>query len=582
MKLWVWGVFVPIGKVSHPTRFLAKFFTAILPFAIMALAFAQSRTVNPAPAPTPKADSSQDAAADMRFHSRATLIQVPVIVIGKGNVHVTGLTREQFRVFENGEQKKIAGFEEIHVPDHVLPLTAPPDGTFTNMHLAEPQMITVIALDMVNTPHSDQLNTRAALLRYLAENLAPNQRIALVSITTHGVGIISDVDSDPQTLMSALQRVNAGVPVGAAASSPAGRTLENENQFNASRSPTAGTVGIRLESFLRNTDTFAQQADSDRAIETTLRAFQAIAWSLSGIPGRKSLVWATGGMPLVRYSVQGSMPGYLDILYQRAMQSLNDADVALYPVDVMGMIPGGVVPAALRNPSASYNKAVPVALTGDSVRASMESVADQTGGRAFFGTNDIQGAFRSVEKDAASYYVLSYYLNSPDSKPGWRSLKVNVSASGSTVRSRTGFFVTQSTLDPELNRKQDLEFALVSPFNCTGVPLSVRWQPMPATPGKKAVGFSLHLAGDGFTIEPGDNRFNLEFAAVAYKGGENAAHAGDVVSGKVPEAAAKWKAKGLNYQNAFDLAPGAYEVRFVVRDNLSGRVGSVSAPLQVN
>jgi hypothetical protein len=72
--------------------------------------------------------------------------------------------------------------------------------------------------------------------------------------------------------------------------------------------------------------------------ETVLAQVPAVANSLSGVSGRKSLIWATGGFPFYIDSPAAVPGGYLSVLYERAMQSLNDAEVAVFPVDVRGLL----------------------------------------------------------------------------------------------------------------------------------------------------------------------------------------------------------------------------------------------------
>ena len=562
-----------------PLRDLAKFLLSLLSLLVLQGLLAAQATPQ-ASTPDPNANSPQ-----LHFHSRATLIQLPVLVKQKSGQHLSGLTRTNFRVFEDGVEQPIASFEEVRVSDHLVPASAPTPGEYTNIRADVPQMMTVIAVDMANTPHNDQIYARAQLVRYLAGRLSPNQRIALVSISTRGLGIIHDVDSDPQALIRALQRADAGIPATQAATSPeTAPVLSSQNEFNPARSITAASLDQRVEQFMQAADAQEARNESDRSIETTLRALQSIAWSLSGIPGRKSLIWITDGMPLARYSTDAAMPGYLESLYHRAIQSLNDAQVALYPVDASGLGSKRTSPSSDLVQLGSLNPLNTLDTLRTSTQTSMNMLADQTGGRAFYNTNNLEAAFRSVAEDSGSYYLLTYYLVSGHAKPGWRSLKVSLDQRGVNIRYRTGFYVSQGNDDLDANRRKDLEFALISPFTCTGVPMTVRWLPASTAPGSKAVNFSVHLSAESFSLDPDGNRFNLEFAAIAYKDGRNAAHVGDSLQGHLKDATfAKFKAKGLTYEDSLsNLGPGEYRVRFVVRDNLSGRVGSVSAPLVVN
>ncbi len=214
----------------------------------------------------------------------------------------------------------------------------------------------------------------------------------------------------------------------------------------------------------------------------------------------------------------------------------------------------------------------------------MTTFAEMTGGRAFYNTNDLTAAFKRAVDDSSSYYLLGYYADTRDTRPGWRKLQVQLPKNKNVeVRARTGLFFTNAGIDPQLTHNADIEFALSSPFDSTGIQVTMQWQP-PTTDGdKKKVGFALRLPATNVIDEGDKNRFDVDFIAQATKSGKPAGQAGQTVKGIVPASALdKIKAEGIFYRNALELPPGDYRVRFVVRDNLSGRIGSVSVPLTVN
>jgi hypothetical protein len=137
-------------------------------------------------------------------------------------------------------------------------------------------------------------------------------------------------------------------------------------------------------------------------------------------------------------------------------------------------------------------------------------------------------------------------------------------------------------MNPELSQDADVGLALLSPFDSTGIPLSVQWRGTAPDGDKKKVGFSLHLPATGVTIL-GDNAYNVDFMAQAVKHDAPPANVGSIAKGTfTADALNKVKSDGIFYNSSFHLPPGDYRVKFVVRDNLSGRIGSVSAPLTVN
>ncbi|MFI5247532.1 MAG: hypothetical protein ACHQWV_03150, partial [Nitrospirales bacterium] len=198
-----------------------------------------------------------------------------------------------------------------------------------------------------------------------------------------------------------------------------------------------------------------------------------------------------------------------------------------------------------------------------------------------------------ASEDGASYYLLSYYLDTKNTKAGWRQIKVKLKDKDLEVRARKGFFVTNATMNPEATRVNDMNFAIAAPFEATGIPFEMQWGATKESVGteKKQVSFSLHIFGPDITFDGANNAIDLAVVAVAtkpssMKDGPEATIAGNVsqnIKGNLtPEKQAIVRSHGIAFSNVIGLEPGQYAVRFVVRDNLSGRMGSVSAPLTVN
>jgi VWFA-related protein len=525
------------------------------------------------------------------FRSSTVLVQVPVVVTDKSGNHIHNLSRDQFTVLENGKEQRVTVFEEIAVGNS-NPLPPAPSGIFRNagIEFHQPHAVTMIAIDTVNTPFLDQTTARRALAKYLADNLAPGQMLAMAVIGSKGLRVVQGLTADPAPLIKtlnklagelpAMQDVNPAVQVAVATGSDA----------------VPGYSGFRssvLNDFVSHGDVLAAQFQQERAVEVTMRSFLQIAWSLSGVPGRKSLIWATSGFPFYLGS-PGMVPGgRLSTLYERAMQALNDAQIAVYPVDVRGLV--------ITSPGADSQGVAGGAAYGNSLQgrewlqtstiASLQEFAAMTGGRAFYNSNDLAEGFRRAVDDSASCYLLGYYLDTTNNKPGWRKLKVKVRDKDATVRARSGFLVTNASMNPQATKDLDLSFALNSPFEASGIPIWMRWQTSGAdTPlkigEKRKVGFDLHFPGDIIGTQGKESEIEIDvFAIVATTGAKGAL--GDPVRHTMkatlsPEALAKVRTQGFKYESDLPLPSGNYEVRFVVRDNVSGRVGSISAPLTVN
>ena len=556
-----------------------------------------------APPPTSSGASAHHAEEEpaVEFRSETVLVQVPAIVTDKSGNHVHGLTCGDFQILENGQEQKISSCEEVRASQAPLNVAAPKAGEFSNVNLTadKPHTAVVVALDTVNTPFLDQAYGRQQLVKYLAEHMDASQPVGLVQISGKGMKLIHGLTSDPSLLIAALKKVNGeipalqGVDLDAQATMVAGVDPANAGALSVGLASVGseggvGAVTAQLQSFLLNSDATIVRMQQERAIEITMHAFLDIASSLSGIPGRKALVWATGSFPFTLDSYSAVPGGYLSLLYEHTLKALADAEVSVYPVDVRGLVSnspagdanykGGLVgPAFARSITAR-------GWLQTSTIDTLKEFADMTGGQAFYNSNDVEGGFHRAAQDSAEYYILTYYLNTKNNKAGWRQLKVNSSKSGARVRARAGFFVTNATTRLETSRRLDIESAIASPFESTGLPMTVRWTGTAAEADKRKVDFNIHLAGGGvFIDEPHNNRFDLEFDVVAFKNGEPAQTFGKVMDGSIMAASLdSVKATGVGYHNSLELVPGTYTVRFVVRDNLTGRLGSVSAPLTVN
>ncbi len=529
------------------------------------------------------------------FRTQTVLIQVPVVVTDKSGTHVHGLSKDQFQLFENGKKQTITTFEEIIAKNTPIPPAAIAPGVFSNLAIPADQSrsVTIVAIDMVNTPFLDQAYGRQELLKYLGENLASGQATGLVLFDSHGVRVLHGLTTDTGSLIKIVKEVSGQLPALHGVNSDT-----RDNLVGSLLLPTSATSTIdSLNSFIDGGSTYAAMVQQD-AVMATMRAFMIIAQTLSGIPGRKSLIWATASFPFYMNSPDTS-PLNVPLLaqsYENAIAALNRAQISVYPVDVRGLVPTDV--SASHGPGSMSGSAYANFLTarGQTLASSFETMqnfAETTGGRAFFNTNDLSGAFKRADDDGSSYYLLGYYLDTQNNKAGWRKLKVKVLQKGTEVRARDGFLMTSATMNPDTTRDADLKFTIDSPFDATGIPVTVRWQQGLNTESqkggdnqkggdKKTVKFTLQIPGKDLTTVGVENQIDIDILAIARKSALIADTLAQNLKGAMtPENFAMLKSTGVDYAGNLHLTPGNYLVRFVVRDNQSGRMGSVSAPLTV-
>lgn len=529
------------------------------------------------------ASSQRDAPGQSRttFRSRSELVLVPAVVT-KAGAHVTGLKREDFAVRDRGREQRIAIFEEVQPSTRRPPIREANEFTNFLPEDAAPKHLTIFVLDLVNTQFLQQAYARNQLLRALANSADSSEPKALVTFGRSGIRLIHDFTRNPAVLAAALRKVTGAVPAGVDTDEVLSREVDDLQSF---AEPTE-------ESF----DAFRQK----QAIQETLEDFHDLAKAFEGIPGRKTVVWATAGSPFLVYKPSNprfgpppnpsgsgtSRPmfdGATDMvsMYEKTWQLLNAANIAVYPVDVRGLFNPGYSDASVRTPNGLQDWLV---ANREQSTATMQNFASSTGGVACVDRANLDDCFRAALADSTAYYLLGYYLEPQQAKPGWHKLEVKTTQPGTRLRARAGFFVPEPRVAQTKQDNSDIEDALRSPLDYTAVPMTVRWAGVSGTGDKKQVRFEIRLMADAFTIEEtGGNHMNLEVNVVAItEKGTGAAVRGKVLEAHFkPESLRKILHDGLTYADALELEPGEYTVRFIVRDNLSGRLGSVSAPLRV-
>jgi VWFA-related protein len=545
-------------------------------------------------------DKDKDINSEVKFTARAELVLIPTLVTDKSGNHITGLKKEDFTVFENGTEEKIATFEEIASDPHRL--TRPKNvnnNEFGNSLAGEStnRRITLMVLDLINTPFMDQVAARRDLLKYLTQSLTQSgdqrEPTALYTLTRSGLHVVHDFTTDPRVLVAALHKVRGDTA----------QMVDSEETVEAMTGTASpdGSAGVdpgmvqseadKIQTMMEDAELNFKSFEQRLAITYTLDGMQQVAQALGGFPGRKSLIWAGGGFPFsVSDNTMQLAPAGRDTLsdvlplYEHTWQLLNNAQIAIYPVDVKGLVvtePN----ASVSHPGKNYVRNA--TWRQMDTQATLQTFAQMTGGRAYFNSNDLVKGFRDAVNDSAQYYMLGYYLDRTKTKAGWRKVAVKVKREHTEVRARGGFFVTNATVDPASSRTNDIASALQSPLDYTSLAMVAHWDKVEASKDarKKRVNYQIHLAPEAAVIDDADtNHMELEFVALAKTAdGKDA----DPPTGRKFEAhltaenLASIRQNGVGYKGALDLAPGEYTVRFVVRDNLSGRIGSVAAPLKV-
>lgn len=535
---------------------------------------------------------SQDASSSLpsdiptlatKFKTRAELVTVPVVVTYKNGLHVLGLKKEDFTLLEDGKPQKISNLEEVVKTSGPAKALAAQPGQFSNLQVEDnrPTQLTIIVLDKLNTPIEDQSFAKQQMLKYLNDSVNTHQLTSLFVITRDGMRVVHNFTDDPQLLAAALKKVEVEK-----------KLVEEASEEAIPKASGSGIDGIvaTMREQQHKADQRLESQERATSIDITLGSMQQIAQYCAGIPGRKAMLWASAGFPfsvneadlsINIAGVKGASLSDVSDKYRKTWRALEQAQVSVYPVDVRGLTDPTMPDITIGNPrDDAYAHAV---WTQTETIGTFQAFAHATGGRAFFNGNDLAGAFLKASEDNASYYVLSYYLNRAGKKSGWHKLAVKVRRDGAQVEARSGFFLDPSTAKPA--DYTQLQVALNSPLNSTGIAVTGKWQQaVTAADGKQKVLFLLTMPANFAQIDADDhNHMILEFAAIARtEDGSRAGETSKTMDGHLePETAAQIRDHGMDYRGALTLPPGNYTVHFAVEDRLSGRIGSVSAPLKV-
>jgi VWFA-related protein len=531
--------------------------------------------------------------SDRKFSSTTELVLVPVVVRDKSGAHVGGLTKDDFQVSEAGKAQGVAVFEEVKASTAPARRPGASNGVYSNMLRQDTstKRVVVIALDQVNSAYLDQARARQQLTEHLVEAVGDGSLMALVRIHGRGITVIHDFASDPKVLVAGLK---AALAVEKGEISPTefdkldpAATMPKEQDAFGTALAMMHAERREVEAFFQAYHQKANYAAQSNAIEVTLDAMEHIAHALAGIPGRKSLIWLTGSFPLSLNPFSEILQGQGAAYFRRTVQALNDANVAVYPVDIRGVINTEVsgldagYPTQLAGQRRNAQNPNEIAEDPTKLRfEAMRSFAASTGGVPFYNNNSVPNGIRNAIEDSSAYYMLGYYRADKNTDMQWKALNVKVRGAGLQVRSRSGFYAGQSN---DKTNTAELVNAMDSPWDYTGIPVSVRWSNAPAGNGQQR-NAPFEILVNGNSVDLSRHHLQLQYAAaVKALDGKIVTRWGQTLEGPLnPEQEKQIVGSGITYRNALSLPAGKYLVRFVVRDDVTGHIGSVLAPLDLN
>jgi len=335
----------------------------------------------------------------------------------------------------------------------------------------------------------------------------------------------------------------------------------------------------------------------------TLRTFEQLAWAYSGIPGRKTVLWLTTGFPLMPEVPDGPAmigrgparsglastgqhrSGELLPEFQRAFTAMTKANVMVYPVDVAGLPLEHMwdisQPAGLYiHPELTHMSGYQLPDMSAEGRDGMKEMASRTGGKSCTAGNNLKLCLDQALSESTDYYLLGFYLSQQQRKAGWHKLKVTVNADHGEVRSRNTYFLRALGTPPEREQEEDLRSAILAPVDYTGILFTVEPGTQAVSPGAP-ISFKVSVPASSILLQPGEPKLSFEVIAIplSSKGAPVFTQSRIVKLDMTPEIAQKALMKGWSLVNSIPGNSAIVAVKVVVRDDTTGRIGTVMFPV---
>ena len=546
------------------------------------------------------------------------VVLLDVVVTDSNGAPVTGLTENDFRVFEDNKQQKIASFKE-HDGAAITTADLPPmpPNVYTNYPAVKSaDSINVLLMDSLNTQMQDQQHVHQQTIRYL-KTLPAGARVAIFTLSSR-LRMVQEFTSDSSRLLASLNDPALSLPrhsplLKSQPEAQADNSIINEAMMVPSTTPTSPNLAQEAVDPVNALKALIAEKDiamTESRIAITLSAFQQLARYLSGYPGRKNVIWVSGSFPIVLFPEANLLNlGVAPQTYVHEIQKTADlctaAQIAIYPVTAEGLMIHSVYQAdnsaisEVRPSTMSQNNVDQ--MNGElqnvsSTRLTAESLAKNTGGQAFFNSNGITDILTRVTNQGMHYYTLSYSPTNTKIDNRYRHTRVESTNSKYLLSYRRGYYATDSKASLGAANGQDPLLPLMG----FGLPdmaqliYKLRVSPSSAAPSGKSgnavtnlkgptthygLDFGVSLYQIKLEVQPdGNRRAQLEVRAVAYDdAGKPLNMTGQ--SGFLnlsPEAFKEVQQSGIQFHEELDL-PSNMEVhlRTGVYDLNSGNAGTL-------
>jgi VWFA-related protein len=551
------------------SRSHASFVAVVFSLAIILGCIGAHAQEGPNQPPPPPPDTRNDQSFTFKVNSDLVLTNVVVRDKKSGEV-VRGLTENDFTILENGKPQRIASFDFQSV-DQAIPLNeATVNGTSgpivlgktgnvaTGEQLRNHRLI-VMFFDLTSMQVEDLDRAVGAARDYVNKQMQPADIVALVSLG-NSLSLDQDFTSDKKALLHGIGRYNG--------SEGQGYALGDNGTATNVAEDASGYTPDESEYNAINTD-------------RELFAIAAVARSLANINQKKSLLYFSGGLTRSGIENQASLRAVVNASVR--------SNVSIYSVDTRGLEAisplGDATKGSLRGTGAFNGSALQGGLDSNfSSQETLTTLSADTGGKAFLDSNDFAPAFQRVQQDTSAYYVLGFRSANPARDGRFRKLTVKINRQDVKLEYRPGYYAPADFKHSNKDdRERELAEQLQSDLPATDVAVYLQALYFLLDENRFYVPISIIVPGSQIPFVKGGDRDKATLdiiGEVKDSQGHEIGNARETVKLAIDESQ-QVSRKNIQYSTAFTLPVGKYHLKFVVRENESGKMGSFETDINV-
>jgi VWFA-related protein len=522
------------------------------------------------------------------FRTGATLVELTLVATDQNNQPVTDLSRDDITVEQNGKPLQVEFFRfegSAFLPTATdSPRESLAPGIFTNRAEYSPgpaRNVTAIVIDSLNTLPEDQVAVRAQVMGYLRA-LAPNTRVAVYRLGSR-LAVLHDFTGDLEGLRARLTQVGPDYNTQAVPADELVRRQEMEAEhldrvIGSDPGAEADIADIKGQ-MARMEEHFGEQLQA-RRITQTVASLEALGNHLAGVPGRKNLVWISGGVPIMTQGARDRWVSDYSEEMRGLARRLATQGITVYPVQASALQVGMLGTGSVAEGSSKGQPARLRPLTREHeqrIWSALDMLADITGGRAFRNTNDLTAGVSAAASDLRGSYTLAFYV--PDNTDlRWRQFDVRVRRPGVRVLHRKGYMALAPLKEPSSWSQAEWQAALENPLGSSAIRLDARADVVAA-----GLSILLQIAAADLYYQRVNGQpvtdLEIGFGERNPREWTRVRRDGAVITIKENPAQAI-KPSIVRFSKVWTIEPDTSAVRLVVRDRMTARFGVLDIPLR--